>query len=83
MIQNLGSFGWRIGMILIFAMPALYFLAGIAPYLFRDGGHPVVQVVLWLHTIAPGFFMTIALGVSVCLLVKIERHLNPASNEEE
>lgn len=31
MIQNLSRFGWRVGMILIFAVPALYLVAGIAP----------------------------------------------------
>ena len=82
MIQDLSRFGWRIGMILIFAMPALYFLAGIAPYLFKDGGNPVVQALLWTQTILPGLFMTIALGVSLCLLVKIERHLNLAKGED-
>ena len=82
MIQNLSLFGWRVGMILIFAVPALYFVAGIAPYLFRDGGHPVVQTLLWLQTIVPGLAMTIALGVSLCLLVRIERHLNPATKDE-
>jgi hypothetical protein len=81
MIQDLGRFGWRVGMILIFAVPALYFLAGIVPYLVRDAGHPVVQTLLWLQTIVPGLVMTIALGVSLCLLVRIERHLNPTKDE--
>jgi hypothetical protein len=47
MIQDLGRFGWRVGMILIFAVPALYFLAGIVGLqrgtAVRDAGHPVVQ----------------------------------------
>jgi len=83
MIQDLGRFGWRIGMILIFAVPALYVLAGIVPFLFKDGGHPILQTLLWMQTILPGLFMTIAFGVSLCLLVKIEKHLNPVAKREE
>lgn len=82
MIQDMNRFGWRIGMILIFAMPSLYVAATIVPAFFPDHSHPVVQTLLTLQMVVPGIFMTIAIGVALCLMVQIERHLNPAKKDQ-
>jgi hypothetical protein len=76
MIKDLGLFAWRIGLVLIIAMPLLYVTAALAPMAFNNStSAPVVQFVLWLQVIVPGIFMTMAFGCALCLLVRIESHL--------
>ena len=75
MIKDLGLFSWRMGLALIFVLPALYVIGWLAPFAIKDIGHPVVQILLGAQTVLPSICLTIALGCALCLLVRIEMHL--------
>lgn len=75
MIKDLGLFSWRIGFVLILAMPMLYIAGWVSQFVIQDGGHPVVRFILNAHIVLPPVFLSIALGCALCLLVRIEMHL--------
>lgn len=75
MTKDLSAFSWRVGMVLIVAMPLLYIAPTLASFAVRYGQHPLFQLILSLNTFVPHIFISIALGCALCLLVRIERHL--------
>lgn len=75
MIKDLGLFSWRIGLVLIVAMPMLYVAGWIAPFVITDGANAVMQFILGATVLIPPIFLSIALGCVLCLLVRIEAHL--------
>lgn len=83
MTFKLDKFAWRIGMILIVAMPLLYILAVVAPFASPRGNSPIVQLILNAQTIIPGVLLTVAFGSALCLLVRIEQHLRRTAEKGE
>lgn len=77
MIKDLSVFAWRIGMVLIIAMPLLYITDALATFAYRGRGAPIVQLIEWMRMLVPYIFISMGVGCALCLLVRIERHLRP------
>ncbi|WP_428151992.1 hypothetical protein [Brevundimonas sp.] len=75
MIRDIATFGWKVGLALIFLLPMLYLLqwavllAGLNP---NDG---IAGAVYRAMQFLPAMLLAIGLGTMICLLVRIETHL--------
>lgn len=78
MIKDLGLFSWRIGLVLIIALPLLYIAQAMSVFVVgADAGNPVYQALSAVMMVAPAIFLSIGIGCALCLLVRIEMHLRP------
>lgn len=75
MIRDLGLFSWRIGLILVFGMPALYIATAVTIALIREADSPIYQVITAAQMLLPYVFISMGVGCALCLLVRIEMHL--------
>lgn len=82
MIRDLGLFSWRIGLVLVFVLPLLYFTHTLVLLLGIDQDNLAVRALFFLNAIGPASFLAIAFGCALCLLVRIESHLR-ASREQD
>ena len=82
MIKDISTFAWRIGLVLIIAMPLMYVAQVLAGYFVRDAQNPVVQALNIVLMVAPSIFVAIGIGCVICLLVRIEMHLRPRTKDK-
>ena len=76
MIKDISLLAWRIGLVLIILMPLLY-VASAAVFFMPNQGGMAGQVLMLAQGTVPAIFMSMALGLALCLLVRIEKHLRP------
>ena len=81
MIKDIGLLAWRVGIVLIIAMPLLYITSALMIFAPNAGGS-IGQFIVTVPMTVPAIFLSMAIGLALCLLVRIERHLRPANEED-
>ena len=81
MIKDIGLLAWRVGIVLIIAMPLLYITSALMIFAPNTGGS-IGQFIVTVQMTVPAIFLSMAIGLALCLLVRIERHLRPANEED-
>ena len=80
MIKDLGPWAWRVGIVLIIAMPLLYVASALTMFAPNQGGS-IGQFIAAVQMTVPAIFLSMAIGLALCLLVRIERHLRPTGED--
>ena len=75
MIRDVATFGWKVGLALIFLLPMLYLLQWAVLMAGMNPNEGVAAVIYNGMQFLPSILLTIGLGTVVCLLVRIETHL--------
>ena len=76
MIKDISLLAWRVGLVLIILMPLLYFVSATVLFMPDQGG-TAGQILMLAQGTVPAIFMSMAIGLALCLLVRIERRLRP------
>ncbi len=78
---QLRTWGWRVGLLMMIVTPIIYTLTLLTLYVGGES-NVLTRIIMYANDLLPSAFLSIGAGAAVCLLVRIETHLDALRSKD-